>query len=115
MKRNGNSLQTHSDIVVLLVGFALLMQASCIKQSRQIAHKENQQQHTASTKTQRININTATQEELEKLPSIGKTLAANIIEHRQLFGRFRRAEHLILVRGMSDKKFRALREFVTVE
>ena len=63
----------------------------------------------------RININTASADELEKLPGIGKGLAERIIEHREKFGPFRRPEHLIIVRGISDKRFRALQDLITVE
>src|ERR1051325_8551232 len=63
----------------------------------------------------RININTASADELEKLPGIGRALAARIIEHREKYGSFRKPEHLIIVRGISDKRFRALRELITVE
>lgn len=65
--------------------------------------------------TTRININTASRAELEKLPGIGAGLAARIIAHREQFGAFRRAEHLIVVRGISERRFLALREFVTAE
>jgi competence ComEA-like helix-hairpin-helix protein len=64
---------------------------------------------------QLININTAPAAELEKLPGIGKGLAARIIEHRESFGPFRRTEHLIIVRGISDRRFRALRDLIAVE
>ena len=63
----------------------------------------------------RININTASVKELEKLPGIGKGLAERIVEHREKYGPFRRSEHLIMVRGISDKRFRALRDLITVE
>lgn len=63
----------------------------------------------------RININTAPLGELESLPGIGKALAARIIDHREKYGPFRRVEHLIIVRGISDRRFRALRESITVE
>jgi DNA uptake protein ComE-like DNA-binding protein len=42
-------------------------------------------------------------------------MAARIIEHRQAFGHFRRAEHLIVVRGMSDRRFRVISALVTAE
>ena len=64
---------------------------------------------------QRTNINTASAVELEKLPGIGKGLAERIIDHRERFGPFRRTEHLIIVRGISDRRFRALRDLVTVK
>ena len=62
-----------------------------------------------------ININTASAAELEKLPGVGRVLAERIIEHREQYGPFRRPEHLIIVRGISDRRFRALRELITVE
>jgi len=62
-----------------------------------------------------ININTASANELETLPGIGEALAARIIEHREKYGPFRRPEHLIIVRGISDKRFQALRDLITVE
>jgi competence protein ComEA len=62
-----------------------------------------------------VNINDATREELERLPGIGPALAARIIAHRERFGRFRRAEHLLLVRGISERRFRQLRPHVTSE
>ena len=60
-----------------------------------------------------VNINTASAEELEKLPGIGRALSARIISYREQYGRFRRAEHLIMVRGIGDRRFRRLRPFIT--
>lgn len=61
-----------------------------------------------------VNINTAQAEELERLPGIGRALAARIIAFREEYGPFRRAEHLIMVRGIGDRRFRRLRPFITV-
>jgi competence protein ComEA len=62
-----------------------------------------------------VNINTASADELEKLPGIGKALAARIVAYRREQGRFRRAEHLMMVRGISDRRFRAMRTRITLE
>jgi competence protein ComEA len=62
-----------------------------------------------------ININTATVRELEKLPGVGSGLAQRIVLHREQYGPFRRAEHLMIVRGISDRKFRDLRDMIVVE
>src|SRR5258706_6734093 len=125
-------------VFVLLV--LILSSSACVKRSRHpgpsinsraqstpsqsINAKANDQQsgntpHVTTsfnqTSAQRININTATVGELEKLPGIGKGLAERIIDHREKFGPFRRTEHLIIVRGLSDRRFRALRDLITVE
>ena len=69
----------------------------------------------AGENTSRININAATAPDLEKLPGVGKVIAERIVEHRTQYGAFRRAEHLMMVRGISDQKFRALRGLITTE
>ncbi|MBD0373021.1 MAG: helix-hairpin-helix domain-containing protein [Pyrinomonadaceae bacterium] len=66
-----------------------------------------------SGQTALVNINTATSEELEKLPGIGRVLAERIVSYREQYGRFRRAEHLIMVRGIGERRFRRLRPFIT--
>ena len=62
-----------------------------------------------------VNLNTATREELERLPGLGETLAARVVEHRGRYGPFRRPEHLLMVRGISEQKFCAFRHLVTAE
>jgi competence protein ComEA len=62
-----------------------------------------------------ININTASAQELDKLPGVGQGIAERIVAHRQQYGAFRRAEHLMMVRGISDRKFRELRTMIVVQ
>lgn len=62
-----------------------------------------------------ININTASVEELEKLPGIGRGLSARIIAYRKEYGRFRRPEHLMMVRGISARRFHAMQALITAE
>jgi competence protein ComEA len=57
---------------------------------------------------ERININTATVKDLERLPGIGPALASRIVEHRRKHGRFRRPQDVIIVRGMSAKLYRRI-------
>lgn len=49
-------------------------------------------------------MNVATEEELMTLPGISRSLAANIVSHRQLIGRFNRVEDLALVSGVGAHK-----------
>ena len=62
-----------------------------------------------------ININFANADELERLPHVGTTTAKRIIEHREKFRAFRKPEHLLLVSGISDKRFREMRNMIKVK
>lgn len=101
-----------------LLLFVSLAITSCAKRSRAtapIAATPAEQPSSVSLTAPKININTAPAKELEALPGIGKGLAERIIEHRGKYGPFRRAEHLMMVRGISETRFHALRDLVTVE
>jgi len=63
----------------------------------------------------RININTATLGELDKLPKIGPTTAQRIIDYRTKNGPFKRVEDLKNVSGIGDATFEALKDLITVE
>jgi len=65
--------------------------------------------------TQPVNINTASAAELQKLPGIGPTTARSIIRYRERNGPFRRVEELLIIRGISRSRLKALRPYVTVE
>lgn len=61
-----------------------------------------------------ININTATQTDLEMLPGIGPSTAINIIAHREANGPFATIEDIMDVPGIGDGKFEAIRDLITV-
>lgn len=63
----------------------------------------------------RININTASQKELEKLPQIGPVLAKKIIEYRQTEGGFQSPQDLKKVRGIGEKVFAKIKPYVYVQ
>ena len=46
---------------------------------------------------------------------VGESIAKKIIVHRETHGPFRRVEHLMLIQGISDKRFRKIRPLVRVE
>ncbi len=62
----------------------------------------------------RVNINTATAAELERLPRIGPKTAERIVAFRETNGPFRRVEDLMLIRGIGEKTFEGLRAYVVV-
>ena len=61
----------------------------------------------------KIDLNTATVEQLESLDGIGETLAERIIEYRQENGGFQSIEEIKNVSGIGDKKFDAIKNSVT--
>ncbi len=62
----------------------------------------------------RVNLNTATADQLEELPRIGPVTAAKIIAFRQQHGGFRTVDQLLEVPGIGDRTFAQLQPLVTV-
>jgi len=62
----------------------------------------------------KVNLNTATQAQLEQLPGIGPTYAQSILAERQRRGGFTSVNDLRSVRGIGDKRFAELAPLVTV-
>lgn len=63
----------------------------------------------------KVNINTATQTELETLTGIGPSLAARIIEYRGQNGKFKKVEELRNVKGIGQSKYDGIKEEVVVD
>jgi competence protein ComEA len=61
-----------------------------------------------------LNLNTATVQELDALPGIGPVLAQRIVDFREKNGGFRRIEELLVIPGISERKWQQLRKLVTV-
>lgn len=66
------------------------------------------------TGNDRINLNTAGQEELTALPGIGAAKAAAIVAYRQEHGGFSAAEELKNVSGIGDATYEKLKDRITV-
>jgi len=62
-----------------------------------------------------ININTANEDILTKLPGIGKSIANRIVKLRKSKGRFSRLEELIEVKGIGDKKLENIKIYLFIE
>ena len=62
-----------------------------------------------------INLNAASVQELRTLPGIGPALAKRIVEFREKNHGFKRVEELLAIPGISEKKWRAIRDKVEVK
>ena len=63
--------------------------------------------------TAKVNINTATVEQLTTLPGVGPALAARVVEYRQK-APFRSAKELMNVKGIGEKNFAKIEAWLTV-
>lgn len=63
---------------------------------------------------QKVNINTATKEELMKLSNIGESKAEKIIDYRTANGNFNSIEDIKKVSGIGDKLYDSIKENITV-
>jgi len=61
----------------------------------------------------KVNINTATVEQLTTLPGVGPRLAARVIEYRQKTP-FRSTQELMNVKGIGEKNFAKIGAWLTV-
>ncbi len=68
----------------------------------------------ASAPTGKVNINTASVEQLATLPGIGEKLAARIVETRQKVGSFKSVQELMTVKGIGEKNLAKLEPQLTV-
>ena len=62
-----------------------------------------------------ININAASENELQKLPRIGPAKAKLIIEYRNAKGNFNSIDELLKVKGIGEKTLEKLKPFIIVE
>lgn len=61
-----------------------------------------------------ININTATQEQLDMIPEIGPATAQRIIDYRNTIGRFQSTSDLLFVQGIGEKTLAKIIDYITI-
>ncbi len=63
----------------------------------------------------KININTATIEELRLLPGIGDSTAKNILAYRKANGPFKTLNDVVKVKGIGEKKLKKFQGYLKLE
>ena len=63
----------------------------------------------------KININTATIEELTQLKGIGEEYAKRIIEYRENHGLFKKPEDIMEIKGIGEKTWGVIKDLIVVE
>jgi comEA protein len=67
-----------------------------------------------TTRSDVVNLNTASAVQLAALPGVGPKTADRIIEYRQKNGGFKKIEEVMNVRGVGEKSFLRLKSLITI-
>ena len=63
----------------------------------------------------KLNLNTASLEQLDALPGIGPAIGQRVIDHRENVGAFSSIEEITQVSGIGDSTFAKIKDLITVE
>ena len=62
-----------------------------------------------------VNINTATQTELETIPGVGPSTALKIIDYRKENGNYKKIEDVQNVKGIGEAKYKEMKDYIRVK
>lgn len=68
-----------------------------------------------NNESNKININTATIDELDKIPGVGEATANKILSYREENGNFNSIEEIKNVNGIGEKKFENMKDLICVK
>ncbi len=102
-------------MIITLIGVFIIISVSVIlhlSSPEPIAYTSDE---IAEMHLERINLNTATAEELSLLPDIGATLAGRIIAYREAQGAFTSVNELLSIEGIGANAYAKIAPYVTVD
>jgi competence protein ComEA len=70
--------------------------------------------HSQDNSAKKIDINSASVQELQKLPQIGAAVAQRIVDYREKHGKFSKIEEIMKVKGIGEKTFLKIKPLITV-
>ena len=73
------------------------------------------EENNETSKGNIVNINKATESELQELPGIGSSLASKIIDYRNQNGKFNNIEDIKNVNGIGESKYSSIKDLIKVK
>jgi comEA protein len=111
-KKKEGKMKARVFILLVVVVMSMFVVGSVITMAQEAkktpAPKEKTQKKDEETEAKKIDVNSATQEELETLPGIGPKYAQAIIEGRP----YEKVEDLLRVKGIGEKTLAKLKDLV---
>lgn len=98
----------------MLICGALFLVLVCLAAPSSLAQSADQPQPPPAAQKATVNLNSATVDQLETLPGIGRKTAERIVEFRQKNGGFKKIEELMNVKGIGEKSFLKIKPLITV-
>jgi len=107
--KSGVSFRFYLRLIALMS--ATLISVACMAPNSRLPTSED----SFETRSDAININTATAVQLVALDGIGPKTAQKIVDHREEFGQFRKPAEVMLVEGIGEKQFRKIRDLIRTQ
>lgn len=96
------------------VAFLLLSAGLFLFRNHQVLFRNAFESTQKTPQAGRIDLNSATVEQLTLLPGIGETLAQRIITYRDTVGPFKRTEDLLNVKGIGRDCLSEIQNYITI-
>ena len=109
--KNSNIIDTVVKVVDRECNCPNIKNDGCINTEIKETVKTNKDQNTQSGK---VNINTATVDELTNIQGVGKSKAEAIYQYRQEFGDFKSIEDIKKVSGIGEKLYEQIKDNITI-
>ena len=109
-ENNGKTMETEEEIMTDKTSKYVTSSSGVAQNTEQFEEKDKE-----NNQTEKININTASQTELETLPGIGPSTSLKIINYRKENGNFKSIEDIKQVSGIGDAKYENIKDLICVK
>lgn len=111
---NGEEINYDNIITDKEILFPDIKNDAVIEEETNTSNNESIKEESKTEEISIVNINTASIEELDSLPGIGSSKAQNIIDYRNVNGKFGSIEEILNVNGIGTAIYEQIKTYITV-